>query len=374
MKKILTIFTTILLALNAVAVDYVFSAGNGLLCSWGADDAVGVFPVNDIQSRFFVQNISSTDNSQAQLSVSGMSLKGLTKYNSLYPYSASYYVNDNVSSALPISYPDLTQSENGNASHLSVCDFMTAGITTANDGGGTFKYTHLGAVLRLSLMTPDDALFSNATLEVSQSAFMKTGILNLDNNTLAKSTFDNKISLNLNSINVKRGQLLTLYFIIPATSLSSAHNTVTLTSTDGRTYYCTFNCQSYAASSVYNIGRTLVRSNTLPSSRERKMRNIEPAGGKNLNARSRAMSTGTLGCTAGVFSLALNDVNYSPLPPIPGDANGDDKLDELDITTIEQYIIGKTPARFVKEAADANGDGQVNVGDITVITNILKNK
>lgn len=374
MKKILTTLTAILLALNAVAIDYVFSAGSGLLCSWGANDAVGVFAVNDTQIRFFVQNISSTDKSQAQLRVSGMSLNGQTKYNSLYPYSSIYYANDNVSTALPLSYPDLTQSENGNASHLSVCDFMTAGITTANDGGGTFRYTHLGAVLRLSLMTPDDALFSDATLEVSQSAFMKTGILNLENKALTKSTFDNKISLNLNSISVKRGQLLTLYFIIPATSLSSALNTVTLTTADRKAYTCTFNCQNYVANSVYNIGRTLVRSNAVQSSRERSMMNIEPAGERDLNARSRAMATGALGCTAAAFALALNDVNYSPLPPIPGDANGDDKLDESDITTIEQYIMGNTPARFVKEAADVNGDGQVNVGDITVITNILKNK
>lgn len=366
--------TAIILALNAVAIGYVFNAGSGLSCSWESNDAVGVFPLNDIQTRFFVQGISSTDNSQAKLTATGLTLKGLTKYNSLYPYSSSYYANDNVSTVLPISYNNLTQSGNDNASHLSTSDFMVAGTTTANDGSGAFSYTHLGAVLRLSLMTPDDALFSEATLEVSQSAFMKTGILNLDNKTLTKSTFDNKISLNINSISVKRGQLLTLYFIIPATNLSSALNTVTLKTTDRRAYSCTFNCQNYVANRVYNIGRTLVRSNAVPYTRERSMMNIEPVEERDLNARSRAMSTGMLGCTAAAFALALNDVSYSPLPPIPGDANGDDKLDESDITTIEQYIIGKSPARFVKEAADANSDGQVNVGDITVITNILKNK
>lgn len=52
---------------------------------------------------------------------------------------------------------------------------------------------------------------------------------------------------------------------------------------------------------------------------------------------------------------------------ILGDANGDNTVDEKDITAIADYLMGKKPTPFYEDSADANGDRIVNVADIVTI-------
>ena len=57
-----------------------------------------------------------------------------------------------------------------------------------------------------------------------------------------------------------------------------------------------------------------------------------------------------------------------PTVGMPGDANGDDDIDALDITAVERIIAGldlQTPG------ADANQDGSINTVDITKIARII---
>ncbi|MBO4814575.1 MAG: BspA family leucine-rich repeat surface protein [Muribaculaceae bacterium] len=56
---------------------------------------------------------------------------------------------------------------------------------------------------------------------------------------------------------------------------------------------------------------------------------------------------------------------------VPGDANGDGKVDVQDITAIINYILGNNPSPFNVEAADVNHTGDVNVMDVTAIINII---
>lgn len=56
---------------------------------------------------------------------------------------------------------------------------------------------------------------------------------------------------------------------------------------------------------------------------------------------------------------------------IPGDVNGDGKINVVDFTAIANYILGKSPTGFVERAADVNGDGKVNVVDLTAVANII---
>ncbi|MBQ8153843.1 MAG: leucine-rich repeat protein [Prevotella sp.] len=56
---------------------------------------------------------------------------------------------------------------------------------------------------------------------------------------------------------------------------------------------------------------------------------------------------------------------------IPGDANGDGKVNVTDVVEIVNDILGNPSAKFNKDAADVNGDGQVNVTDIVEVVNII---
>jgi hypothetical protein len=56
---------------------------------------------------------------------------------------------------------------------------------------------------------------------------------------------------------------------------------------------------------------------------------------------------------------------------VPGDANGDGKVNVTDIVEMVNYILGKPSANFNKAAADVNGDGEVNVTDIVSVVSVI---
>lgn len=56
---------------------------------------------------------------------------------------------------------------------------------------------------------------------------------------------------------------------------------------------------------------------------------------------------------------------------IPGDVNGDGKVNVIDFTAIANFILGKTPAGFNEKAANVVVDEKVNVVDLTAVANII---
>ena len=57
-------------------------------------------------------------------------------------------------------------------------------------------------------------------------------------------------------------------------------------------------------------------------------------------------------------------------PSLPGDVNGDGKVDFGDIVAVTSFIAGKE-GNITLEMADVNGDGKAGIGDIVAITNIM---
>ena len=57
-------------------------------------------------------------------------------------------------------------------------------------------------------------------------------------------------------------------------------------------------------------------------------------------------------------------------PVIPGDVNGDKKVNVTDVMCVANYIVGNTPEVFVEEAADVNASGSINITDLIAIANI----
>ncbi len=52
---------------------------------------------------------------------------------------------------------------------------------------------------------------------------------------------------------------------------------------------------------------------------------------------------------------------------VPGDVNGDGKVNARDVTAIMKHMIGAAPKGFIEAAADVNGDGKVNSRDVVAV-------
>ena len=59
---------------------------------------------------------------------------------------------------------------------------------------------------------------------------------------------------------------------------------------------------------------------------------------------------------------------------LKGDANGDGKVDAVDVVEIVNFILNNPSAGFNQDAADANGDGNVDIADAVGVMNIIMNK
>lgn len=54
-----------------------------------------------------------------------------------------------------------------------------------------------------------------------------------------------------------------------------------------------------------------------------------------------------------------------------GDANGDSSVDVADVVAILNYILDKSSASFVREAADLNDDGAIDVADLMKLVSMI---
>jgi hypothetical protein len=77
----------------------------------------------------------------------------------------------------------------------------------------------------------------------------------------------------------------------------------------------------------------------------------------------------------------IDDPDPEPEPDEPeepstlrGDANGDGRVNILDVTIIGQYIITRNMDNLFYNNADVNGDGRVNATDEAMILNYILNK
>ena len=67
------------------------------------------------------------------------------------------------------------------------------------------------------------------------------------------------------------------------------------------------------------------------------------------------------------------DLHPDAVPVLPGDANGDGRVNTSDVATLIAYLLTGTVEPFDPVAADASGDGFLNVGDVSSLISILLN-
>lgn len=366
MNRFLLMIVISLNALYAYSTDYVYKAGYGIASTWRTEDAIGIFPVQSSETYFGINSVNSTDSHLATCYGYGVGLTSGKKYYALSPFVDSYYMNGNVSTALPLSYPTLKQSKNNDMTHIAKSDYMIADVTASSST--TFSFDHLGYMLRLSVKTQDAETFTGAELQTSKGAFMNKGTLNIEERRLTVEESSSVVGLTLDNIYVSRGGQLTVYFVLPATDMSSGKITATFKTASGNTYTCSFDGKKYEAGKLYNVERTLSQGGTYRMVQT--FQQSQELTTRQSKQRKASASVTYSNCQIKDFILASNDISYY----IIGDANSDGKVSISDIVTTVKYINGITPTKFNKDAVDFNKDGIVNKTDLPKLENLILSK
>lgn len=72
-----------------------------------------------------------------------------------------------------------------------------------------------------------------------------------------------------------------------------------------------------------------------------------------------------------IMNASMTTIETPEFASIPGDADGTGSVDNNDVVTIANYLMGKALDVFDREAADLNSDGKVDLADIVMLINML---
>ena len=344
-----------------------------VIITWNSKDIVGFYTTDGTRIRTTVSSIDGSDAHRVNLTGNGVYMTSNATYYGYYPYSSDYLMNQNVMTALPVSYTDQLQSANDNLDHLAKYDYMVS-QTTTTETEASFTFAHYGSIIRFACYVPTEMTFNS--LEISaktgEDLFTTEANMNLPNQTITSTSKSNKATLTLNNITVEAGDSLIAYMMLPPTNLNGKAIMLSLNATDGsalQTYIAGVNTQ---AGKVYpvsvgkeNYFKVIASSNNNDNNQE--VLSLQ-AG---FEEKSATALINTITAYSTDFTL---DSENKFKPFLLGDVNFDGKVNVTDVVVVINHYQARTTEELDFNVSDVNGDDKINVTDAVGIINIYQSR
>ena len=352
-----------------LATNLALNEDGRVVVTWNSKDVVGFYTTDGTRIRTTVSSIDGSDAHRVNLTGNGVYMTSNATYYGYYPYSSDYLMNQNVMTALPVSYTGQLQSANDNLDHLAKYDYMVS-QTTTTETEASFTFAHYATIIRFACYVPTEMTFNS--LEISaktgEDLFTTEANMNLPNQTITSTSKSNKATLTLNNITVEAGDSLIAYMMLPPTELSGKAIMISLNATDGsalQTYIAGVNTQ---AGKVYpvsvgkeNYFKVIASSNNNDNNQE--VLSLQ-AG---FEEKSATALINTITAYSTDFTL---DSENKFKPFLLGDVNFDGKVNVTDVIIVTNHYLKDTTNELDLNVSDINGDNKINVTDVIGITNI----
>lgn len=352
-----------------LATNLALNEDGRVVVTWNSKDVVGFYTTDGTRIRTTVSSIDGYDAHRVNLTGNGVYMTSNATYYGYYPYSSDYLMNQNVMTALPVSYTDQLQSANDNLDHLAKYDYMVS-QTTTTETEASFTFAHYGSIIRFACYVPTEMTFNS--LEISaktgEDLFTTEANMNLPNQTITSTSKSNKATLTLNNITVEAGDSLIAYMMLPPTNLNGKAMMLSLNATDGsalQTYIAGVNTQ---AGKVYpvsvgkeNYFKVIASSNNNDNNQE--VLSLQ-AG---FEEKSATALINTITAYSTDFTL---DSENKFKPFLLGDVNFDGKVNVTDVIIVTNHYLKDRTNELDLNVSDINGDNKINVTDVIGITNI----
>lgn len=172
---------------------------DGITYVWSACDTVGIYPTSGAQVYFPIEGAGGE--SHADFDGGGWALKTSAKYYSYYPFIGNIYLDRN---KIPVSYVGQRQVGASNNDHIGPYDYMFTPACSSDGGKLTFKYKHLGCILRFNLTSLPVGNYTKLAITAPSEVFVKSGWFNLqsDSPTIVGKEFTKQLIVDLEEINI----------------------------------------------------------------------------------------------------------------------------------------------------------------------------
>lgn len=224
---------------------------SGVTFTWAKDDMLGIFPSQGDQVSFAMDEGAGTAN--AVFSGGSWELKNSSTYYAYYPFSRKYFDGQSSKNKIWVNYKGQSQDGNNSTATIGKYDFMNAASTSPEEGRLLFEFSHLGALVQLSVTVPEKMTVKKMALATENEEFLIEGYYNLEDEIPAyvAERKSKVLSLAMKNVECEANATVTGYLMVPPTDLTGKTLTVRVYDDRNKLYSYT-----YPAASVFRAGKS----------------------------------------------------------------------------------------------------------------------
>ena len=224
---------------------------SGVTFTWAKDDTLGIFPSQGDQVSFAMDEGAGTAN--AVFSGGSWELKKSSTYYAYYPFSRKYFDGQSSKNKIWVNYKGQSQDRNNSTATIGKYDFMNAASTSPEEGRLLFEFSHLGALVQLSVTVPEKMTVKKMALATENEEFLIEGYYNLEDEipVYVAERKSKVLSLAMKNVECEANATVTGYLMVPPTDLTGKTLTVRVYDDRNKLYSYT-----YPAAGVFRAGKS----------------------------------------------------------------------------------------------------------------------
>lgn len=224
---------------------------SGAVFTWAENDTLGIFPSQGDQVSFAMEAGAGTAN--AVFSGGSWELKKSSTYYAYYPFSRKYFDGQSSKNKIWVNYKGQSQDGNNSTATIGKYDFMNAASTSPEEGRLLFEFSHLGALVQLSVTVPEKMTVKKMALATENEEFLIEGYYNLEDEIPAyvAERKSKVLSLAMKNVECEANATVTGYLMVPPTDLTGKTLTVRVYDDRNKLYSYT-----YPAAGVFRAGKS----------------------------------------------------------------------------------------------------------------------
>lgn len=180
-------------------------------------------------------------------------LKKSSTYYAYYPFSRKYFDGQSSKNKIWVNYKGQSQDGNNSTATIGKYDFMNAASTSPEEGRLLFEFSHLGALVQLSVTVPEKMTVKKMALATENEEFLIEGYYNLEDEIPAyvAERKSKVLSLAMKNVECEANATVTGYLMVPPTDLTGKTLTVRVYDDRNKLYSYT-----YPAAGVFRAGKS----------------------------------------------------------------------------------------------------------------------
>lgn len=252
-RRFLLISVMALMA-NVINAKSVVYNTTGIHYLWDSSDRIGFLTGNGLQIGFGVTDVAN-EGYTAVTSGYGWALKAGSTYYAYAPYNASYSVDENVASQLPVNYESQEQEGNDNANHLADRLFLSGKVdVTAASTLTPIVLRPLTSVLRIERKFAKAAEIKKVELSVASKLIPLAGYMDITKGSFVPTELASDVTLGTRNMHVDANGTAVVYLTLPPCQLAGNTLTITFVDADDDRYDVTLDAFNVESGYTYCIG------------------------------------------------------------------------------------------------------------------------